>query len=373
MEAFTEIIDLLGRLPEDNAKAVLATVVETSGSTYRKAGARMLIYQDGRAVGVVSGGCVEGDLLDRARSVLETGRPELCVYDATAPGDAVWGLGLGCKGVVRVLVERADDPRVKEAAAFLSGCRDGRREGALATVFAVEGDAPAAVGDRLMLDDAGVSGSSVKDGALAAGMEAEARAVFHSGRSAKRSFEEDGWKADVLVEHAAPPIALFIYGGGPDALPLTTFGRELGWRITVADSRADFAKRGNFPHAHDVMLVHPSELPDKLRLDARSAAVVMSHRYMEDLEVLAFLLRTDAPYIGLLGPRARKEKLIEDLESRGGLPNGEAVARMYGPAGLDLGGESPEAVAVSIAAEIQCVVNGRKGGFLRDRTSPLHV
>ncbi len=374
MDSLAEVIEILNGPPDGGGGAALATVVETSGSTYRKAGARMLIREDGGAVGVVSGGCVEGEVLERAREVLGAGVPRVCTYDATAPGEAVWGLGLGCKGIVRVLIEPAEDPRVKQSAAFLARCRETRNQGVLATVFEVEGGAPVRPGDRLMVADGGSPEAAFADGdALAGEMAREASLFFGDGRSAARSFERDGWKARVLFERVVPPVALFIYGAGPDVLPLTCLARRLGWHVTVADSRSDFARWDNFPDADQVLAVHPSELAGRLRLDGRSAAVLMSHRYMEDLEVLALLLPTAVPYIGLLGPRARQDKLVADLPSRGVHPDDRSLARLHGPAGLDLGGESPEAIALSVAAEIQCVINGRDGGFLRERTAPLHA
>ncbi len=374
MDSLAEIIEILNGPPDEGGASVLATIVETSGSTYRKAGARMLIREDGGAVGVVSGGCVEGDILERAREVLSAGAPRMCTYDATAPGDAVWGLGLGCKGALRVLIEPADDPRVKQGAAFLASCRESRIQGVLVTVFEVEGGAPVRPGDRLMVAEGGSPEPAFPGGdALAEEMAREARLLPADGRSATRTFERDGWKARVLFERVLPPVALFIYGAGPDVLPLTCMARRLGWHVTVADSRSDFAKWDNFPDADEVLAVHPSELAGQVELDGRSAAVLMSHRYTEDLEVLALLLGTAVPYIGLLGPRARYDKLVADLPSRGVNPDGRVLERLHGPAGMDLGGESPEDIALSVAAEIQCVINGRDGGFLRGRTSPLHT
>jgi xanthine dehydrogenase accessory factor len=255
-----DILEAIGRGPEG---AVLATVVRTEGSTYRKAGARMLALADGRTVGCVSGGCLEADLVERAKRVRATGAPESVVYDTTAPEDLVWGLGLGCNGVVEVRLERI----ALGSAAYVALHDEARRN---------------------------------------------------------------------------PVPRLAVFGAGPDAVPLVRIAAVLGWRVTVVDARPAFARPERFPDADRVLHARPEEAVARVEVDAATSCVLMTHNYAHDLAVLA----TPAPYLGLLGPARRRDLLLRDL----GLDH--VPPRIHGPVGLDLGGQSPEEIALEIASQI---------------------
>jgi xanthine dehydrogenase accessory factor len=321
----TEIARILAALDSAAGQpAALATLVKVEGSSYRRPGARLLLLPDDTRLGSISGGCLEEDVMDRARRVLASGQPELAVYDTTAENDLVWGVGLGCQGVVRILLERIPAAR-PDWIATLRANLHARRDTAL-----VVGPA----GTRL------------------AGEAAVADGNFH--------------------ETIPAPPALLLCGAGDDARPLAQMAKATGWHVTVADARPAYANRERFPDADEVFAAPISELWAKLRFDARTFAVVMTHRYADDREFLRGLLPLDFAYLGQLGPRVRTERILGELQA-GGLAITDAhLAKLHAPVGLDLGGTTPETVALAILAELEARLNGRTPGHLRDRPGPIH-
>jgi len=313
------------------AGAVLATLVTVEGSSYRRPGARLLVTPDGTRIGSISGGCLEEDVLARAQRVAATGVAEAVVYDTTTENDLVWGVGLGCHGVVRVLVEKLP-PRPAWALALAEGFA-ARRPTSLAVTH--DGANPAAFVTRL---------------------------ADHATTSS----------AHIFLETIRPPTALAIFGAGDDAQPLARLAKELGWHVTLVDHRPAYGNRERFPEADVIVLGSPAEAAAKLTLDADTVAVVMTHNYLRDMEWLKTLLPSPARYIGLLGPRKRTDSLLSDLKDKRFEPSAQQLARLYAPVGLDIGSEGPAEVAMSILSEIQAVLTGHAGGHLRARKQPIH-
>ena len=367
MKELQEILGAYRQAERDGRRAVLATIVKVSGSTYRRPGARMLVTDDGRTAGFISGGCLEEDLSERAAAVLESGGSEVVIYDMTSPDDLVWGLGLGCNGVVHVLLERLPGGDGPALLRFLADCLEARRRGVVATLF--RADRELAVGRRLMLDADGAASGSLGDPELDRVVLGDAREVLTTGR-ATRVASYPG--AEVLIEWVGPPPPLVIFGAGPDAVPLVRFAKSLGWHVTVADHRAAYASRDKFPEADEIVHAGLVEMRDRVELDERSLVVVMTHNYHHDLELLEFLLPAPVRYLGVIGPRQRTRQLLADLAKRGVAPGEERLRSLHGPLGLDIGGDTPEEIALAALAEIQAVLTGRGGGFLQDREGPLH-
>lgn len=348
---------------------VLATLVRVEGSTYRRPGARLLVSEERWLAGGVSGGCVERELLQRAFHRTERG-PALVEYDSRSDDDGGWAVALGCNGLVELLLERVvPGADVHPVGAPVRWMRAGAA-GVLAT--AVRGPPGIAVGSRLSLGPEGVA-SDLGDPALRAAVERDARAALADGRSTLRTYPVADGAAEVFLEHLAPPLQLAVFGDGHDVPPLCALGAALGWDVTLVSSRRTLAGAGAAPGCDEQVVCQPAETAARVRLRPGAAAVVMTHNLEHDLLVLGALLDSPARYIGVLGPRRRTEKLLARLErERGPLPAG-ALARLHGPAGLDLGAEGPEQIALSIAAEIQAVSAGRRGGSLRDRAGPIHA
>ncbi len=272
-------------------------MIDVRGSGYRLPGARMLILADGRTVGTVSGGCLEADVLERAKKVLASGESEVFTYDTTGNEDSVFSLNMGCRGVI--------DIRLEPVGKFSE----------------VIGKMRTAYEDRLANDE----------------------------------FEI--------------PIAVKLFGAGADAVPFVRIATELGWQITVHDHRPAFLTAERFPTAQ--MLAHQTadDAMTDLETDDRTAIVIMTHNYARDRYILPRALSSDAFYIGALGPKRRTEQLLEEI---GGSFTSDQLARLYAPAGLDIGADTPEGIALSIIGEIQTVISDRNGGHLRDRNGSIY-
>jgi len=369
MKELREILLAYNALRRQGRPAALATVVAVSGSSYRRPGARMLLTEDGWAAGGVSGGCLESDVAQRARAVLESGRADVVTYDTTEDGDVVFGVGLGCRGVIQILIEplAGDRPDL----AFLMSLVRRRESGVCATVFRSEGGSAARLGDRLLLSQTGDAHDGLADAALARRVQSDAEDVLASGKPAVREYALPQGSVTVFLEALAPPQALVIFGAGHDAPPLVRLAKELGWHVTVADARAAYATPERFPQADAVLACPPEEAATRLPLDGQTAVVLMTHNYLQDRALLEQWLPVPVRYLGVLGPKRRTERLLNDLPPA--LVTAEALARLHSPVGLDLGADMPELIALSILAGIQAVAAGRPGGFLRDRPGPIYT
>jgi len=364
----TDVLTAIGSLSASGQRMALATIVAVRGSTYRRPGARLLVPEEGAPIGNISGGCLEGDVADMARLVMEEGRARLAGWDLTADDDAVWGLGLGCNGAIEVFIEPAD--RAVEAARALRTALEEERPISLVTVIeSIEPEAIAPGARLIVMPDGAVEGSlgrsDVDTEAIAA-----ARELLTTERSEIRTLAE-GIRA--FVEILDPPLRLVICGAGHDAVPLVRAASVLGWNVTVVDDRPAFLNRERFPEAHGFASVDdPSEVPEAITVDARTFVVVMTHNFLRDKAYLRGLLTTDARYVAMLGPAARTQRLLMELEEEGTPITEERRSRIHGPAGLDLGAEGPEEIAQAIIGEIVAVRRGRDGGFLKERPTPIH-
>ena len=372
MDELRSIIERLGAGAGQPACA-LATLVYVEGSSYRGVGARALVLPDGTTVGLISGGCLEGDLLQRAGEVLADGRPRSVRYDSTAPEDALLGLGLGCNGVVEVLLERvtaADAAAAGHYLPLLQRARAGGRRSALATVYrSPEADE---VGARLALIEAPPAAPEEhRFGPLRAALrEAVTRdlaALLQQGRSRAAAYEVAGAPVQVLLELVEPPLALTVCGAGPDAQPLVALAASLGWEPVVFDHRAAFARPQRFPGAARVVTAAREEFSAAVPPRPGEVAVLMTHSYPTDLAYLEQLAPRNLRYLGVLGPRRRLERLLTELG-----PRAPAAGALYGPAGLDVGADTPAEIALAIAAEIRAVLARRGGGSLRARPTSIH-
>jgi xanthine dehydrogenase accessory factor len=364
----TDVLTAIGSLSASGQRMALATIVAVRGSTYRRPGARLLVPEEGAPIGNISGGCLEGDVADMARLVMEEGQARLAGWDLTADDDAVWGLGLGCNGAIEVFIEPAD--RAVEAARALRTALE--EEWPISVVTVIESEQPEAIapGARLIvMPDGAVEGSLGRSDVDAKAIGA-ARELLTTERSEIRTLAE-GIRA--FVEILDPPLRLVICGAGHDAVPLVRAASHLGWNVTVVDDRPGFLNRERFPEAHGFASVDdPSEVAEAITIDARTFVVVMTHNFLRDKAYLRGLLTTDARYLAMLGPAARSQRLLMELEEEGTPITEERRSRIHGPAGLDLGAEGPEEIAQAIIGEIVAVRRGRDGGFLKERPTPIH-
>ena len=325
---------------------VLASVYETEGSTYSKAGAQMLITGDGDFQGMLSGGCLEGDLAERARAVLESGTPQSVTYDLGQNDEELWGLGVGCDGLMRIFLQPITPDNRYEPFATMCMAYDGRSDQVAATVLqSAITDLPE--GSTLVTVDGDVAYSDIGE-KYAQQIQAEAGAALLQRQSKAGSIATEGGGATILFSILRPPPRILVLGAGLDAEPVVRLANELGWRVTVQDHRPAYIEFGNFAAAEAVHCVPVGEVSASLHLDQFDATIVMSHHLASDRQYLRQLAATDIGYIGLLGPPDRRRRLLEEI--------GEVAERLrprlHGPAGLDIGGRGPASIALSIVAEV---------------------
>lgn len=352
-------------------KAVLATVVDLKGSGYRLPGARMLIKANGDAVGTVSGGCLEADVMERAKRVLRSGRAEVFTYDTTAEENSVFSLNMGCRGVMRVLLEAVDCR--SEIADVLRKVWT-TRERIASALLITRTTAGAEIGSRVFLTEA-ADASPEDRGGLCEFFPTlcEDLFTFHGAASSYEtiSYETPEGLSEFVFETLDPPVRLAILGAGADAVPLADAGWDLGWQVDVYDHRPVFLDRQRFVNADALKLSSRDEVPE-LAVDDLTAIVLMNHNYDRDKALLPAALRSNAFYVGALGPKKRTQQMLDELKEAEEAFEIEQLSRLRSPAGLDIGGDSPETIAVSIVAEIQSVLKRRPGGPLRDRNASIY-
>lgn len=348
-----QLINTFDELVAAGNCGALATIIHVEGSTYRLPGTRMLLTDSGDMTGLVSGGCLESDLLEHARPVMASGEPGTVRYDYTDEDDIVWGLGLGCAGVVDVLLERIDrqHPGPME---LLRQCGQARQPGFMAMDIS-------------------------SDGRLAARW-----LQFPDGTTAPEEWTGPPPDFDILTEqctvyteHARghflheridPRLRLIVFGAGPDVSPLARLADSLGWQVEVYDHRPANIRPDQFPPSVVPQLCRAEEAKKIVVPDRRTAILLMTHHYPSDKVLLQSYVNSDAGYIGALGPKRRTEMMLNEI----GCAGTQVAGKLYGPIGLDIGGEAPADIALAIVAEIQAVFSNREGGFLRNRARPIH-
>ena len=358
---------------------MLATVVDVVGSGYRRPGARMLLTRGGESTGGVSGGCLEGDLIRRAFSLTANG-PRCVDYDTRGDEEHPAGrYDTGCEGVVRVLVERVtreSAARPSHPLAALRAAQDADDPAAAATVYRVDGEAGATVGDHAVLSGSlGLVGAvawTLAAGPLARAVLADLKEVRTAARPRSQVYELPSGRVHALLEPVRPPRDLVVFGAGDDVRPLVALAAALGWRVTVADRRPTWATAARFPDARRVICAPPDESLRRVGLGAETAVVLMTHSLGDDAVLLPAVLASAAGYVGLLGPKARAARLMAELHRVGRLPSPASLARLHAPVGLDLGSAEPAGVALSVLAQIEASFHGRDGGPLAGRTRPIH-
>jgi len=327
----------------------VATVLRVEGSSYRRPGARMLIDAHGRVAGSISGGCLERSVVAEGQRAILDGRPRLLTFDTTDQDDLAFGTSLGCQGKIWIGLEVLPANATWPLEIIAEEVRSRRKPAVLVTQVT---NAPALRFETFALFDEGD--------------DSEVSGVFRTRRTRYDKTH------DALLEWLAPPLSLLLFGGGPDVGPMLRLAIELGHEVTVIDRRPDIAQRENFPEARRVISAKPHELAALLDSDDRTAAVLMNHHYDTDRDVLASLIPFHLPYIAMLGPKRRTVRILEELGLEGH-DVGAVADVLHAPAGLDIGAETPEQIALAILAEVQATLAGRSGGNLRERNAPIHA
>lgn len=335
MPELKRILELAKRARDAHEEVCVATVVGVEGSAYRRPGARMVLTRSGQRAGTVSGGCLEGEIAKKAWWLTERGAA-IQRYSSFFDDDGYMPYGLGCGGTVIVLLERGE-PAANTLEALRSSVEE--RRGSV-VVIDTSAESPGTV---LIMNDAGEIAWQRP------GSEEAAKLADEVG-AAKASRQV----GDLYIQYLAPPPSLVVFGAGDDAQPLVEFMAELDWHVVVADGRSQLIRAERFPQAAGVMGLDAG-LGEAATADA---AVIMTHSYEQDRQILGRLLEPDLKYLGILGPRQRTERLVGEIVPGLSRTAEECMARLHSPVGLDLGGHTPAAIALSIAAELQAVISG---------------
>jgi xanthine dehydrogenase accessory factor len=359
-----DIVKAFDRAQKAGKQTALATVVHVEGSSYRRAGARMMVTDDGQLTGAISGGCLEGDALRKARLVMAQQKPMLVTYDTTDEDDAKLGVGLGCNGIIHILIEPIDPSLSNNPIALFKQFLSKREPVVLITVFTLNDKQATQPGTcALMNKDEQVTGA-FPDSTIENAIFIDAKNVLKNGNSVTKTYIYQD-RFTCFIELLQPTVSLIIVGAGNDAIPLTKLAAVLGWQITVIDGRANYIVPERFPLADKLIVTKPDDALSKLSLDDRTVFVLMTHNYNYDIAMLKRLLPLQLPYIGALGPKKRLNRILDELREEGTNITDEQLESIYGPAGLDVGSENSEEIALSIISEIQSILTKRNGSSLR--------
>jgi len=370
LKELTAILNTYEGAKKANHPVVLATVVHVEGSSYRRAGARMLVDEMGTMTGAISGGCLEGDALRKALHALHQNSNKLVTYDTSDEEDAIIGAQLGCNGVIQVLFEpidfaQPDNPLeiIKQAKAyglsvigtFFNLDRTKEQVGTTCWMRAsskIEGKVHASIKKQL-----------IKDGSIAFATQVSLFREYVYGNDSMYAF----------IEVLKKPIKLVLVGAGNDAQITAQMAELLGWEITIVDGRSSHARPDRFVSSCQVLVSKPEEVLDPIVVDDQAAFILMTHNYNYDLAVLKVLLEQEKlPYIGILGPRKKYDRMLEEMKDEGIELTEEQREKIYAPVGLELGAETPEEIALSILSEVQAVKSETKGSFLKEKEGPIH-
>ncbi len=372
MKELREIVKAYDAAVQQGKKTALAAVVHLDGSSYRRPGARMLVSDEGELTGAISGGCLEGDALRKAMFALSQQQSKLVTYDTSDEDDMTIGIQLGCAGVIQVLFEPINPNQTANPIQLLRKALAIRQHAVLVTLFDLSDKKNFQPGTCMLLESDGHLSGSQPFPALQEELVQEMNLVLQSGKSVFRQFTGEGWSITAFIEYLQPPVSLVVVGAGNDAIPMMQFADTLGWDVRVVDGRNTHARPERFASACQVLVSKPEQVLEQLPMDERTVFVMMTHNYNYDLAMLRALLPTRTPYIGMLGPRKKLERMLDELRSGGMEVAASMLEKVYGPAGLEIGAETPEEIALSIIAEIQGVLTGNSGGQLKSKTGVIH-
>ena len=332
---FKTIVNSFLIAKKEGLKSVLANVVDLDGSSYRKPGVRMLILENGQMIGAVSGGCVEKDILRQSSTVFETGTAKMMTYDGR--------YRLGCEGILYILIEpfNPDD-------SFLERFKHALKQ---RTLFNINSFYNKAIGE---FNDIG----SV--------------AIFEGKLYPISKTSKINQSNLVFEEELQPCFKLMIFGAEHDAVQLCRLAHYNGWEVTVISGPLESKTLEDFPGATAFFSISPDDL-ELHSIDDQTAIVLMSHNYANDLKYLLELKNSKPAYLGMLGPSDRREKLLSQFIEYCPEIDDSFIVGIYGPAGLNIGAETPQEIAISIVSEILSVVRNQVPMSLKEKTGRIHM
>lgn len=368
MKEIKQITEAYQNIDFSKTKAALATVVRVEGSSYRRTGARMLVLESGEWIGGISGGCLEGDALKKARLAMSQNKATLITYDTTDDDPYQIGVGLGCNGIIDVLITPLAPENPNNAVRQLQSCIDQRTPNLVVTVTSInKAHSDIALGEVFRFDNDAHFDEIFPINALKESLKTEIKEALNATKSVSKEYNlEDGTKLILFLEVIPPAIQLYVFGSNYDVYPMVKVAKELGWRVICVCNPAKM--HASLSEMADAV-VQKDHQPE---IDNFTAAISMCHDYETDYRNLQMLLKTDIKYIGLLGPKKRTIKMYDRMTDEGTSLTAEQEERIYSPVGLDIGAATPEEIALSVCAEIRAFFSGRDGNRLKYRPKPIY-
>lgn len=360
----TDVLGAVKTVLAEDSPAILATVVGVEGSAYRRPGAKMVVEESGTGLGHITAGCLEDEVFELASEVLSDGEGRIETYDLMEDDDDVWGLGVGCNGIIDILIEPIDASFKPMVSAF-------ENDEPIGVITVLEGDV--ALGTKGYYDpDEDDVESSVFPDWLREATRDPARELMETGGSDTIELDTDAGSAVVFIDSIIPASHLLVVGSGHDVGPVVELGKKNDFRVTVAGFRGATDLTDRFPRADETVTTAPTALDANVELTEETYAVVMTHNFIDDRLALEQLIDAGIAYIGLMGPRERFEEMQDEFEAEDRVFSDAELTVLYTPIGLDLGGGSPYQIATSIIAEILAVSNDRDPKHLKEREGPIH-
>ena len=370
MKEIRDILKAFDEAQKLGKQTALATVVHVEGSSYRRPGARMLIEDDGQLTGAISGGCLEGDALRKALLVMSEKRSKLVTYDTMDDDDAKFGVGLGCNGIIQVLIEPIDTANPNNPIQYLKAVNEKRQKAVLITLFSLQDKKHPQYGTCLLLkeDKRLIDHTPVlKDVLLGDAKEALANQI-----TSFKNYISNDHNLTAFIEVIKPPVSVIIIGAGNDVIPVVDMAEILGWETTVVDGRANYARKERFVSACQVLVSKPEQVLEQIEIDEQTVFLLMTHNYNYDMAMLKQLLQKTITYIGMLGPKKKRERMLNELKDEGLIFTDQQLSVLHSPVGLDIGAETSEEIAVSILAEIKALFAGKDVQSLRTINEVIH-
>lgn len=372
MKELHQIIKAYDTAVKSGKRSALATLVHVNGSSYRRPGARMLVSEDGEMTGAISGGCLEGDALRKALMVLSQQQSKLVTYDSSDEDDAVIGMQLGCEGIIQVLFEPINPHDPGNPIQLLLKATARRQQSVLLTLFLLEDKRSHQPGTCLLLEENGDISGTIPFPELRDTIMEDVRSAMHERASSFKKYVGKNLLVSAFLEFLQPAISLVIVGAGNDALPMMEIAGTLGWDVRVVDGRSTHAKQERFESACQVLVSKPEKALEQIPIDSQTVFVLMTHNYNYDFAMLKALLQREVKYLGILGPKKKLDRMMDQLRDDGIELSDSQLDTIYGPVGLEIGAETPEEIALSVIAEIKAVLSLKKGGSLRQKQDAIH-
>ena len=372
MKEINNIIKAFEEAQKQGRQTALATVVHVDGSSYRRPGARMLVTDEGQLTGAISGGCLEGDALRKALLVLNQQKTMLVTYDTMDEDDAKLGVGLGCNGIIQVLIEPIDITNPNNPIELLRGVIGKRQKSVLTTLFSLQNRKEEQPGTCLLLKEDGMVDTINDKYAFKGILLEDAKKAMAAQTSSFKNYISEKQNITAFIEFVKPPVSLIVIGAGNDVMPLVDMANILGWETSIVDGRANYARPERFVSACQVLVSKPENVLEQITIDEQTVFVLMTHNYNYDLAMLKALIKRNVVYVGSLGPKKKSDRMLDELREEGIHVNDEQLKNIYGPSGLDIGAETPEEIALSILSEIKAVLSGRGGESLRRNADAIH-